>query len=182
MGCRPLAGPPFLRTAQRRTGSVRLTDNHYSWLCRPWALHTAPGSTQKCELGLNQGGPSEALRARPERGRRGWVGGGRGSPIPECKGNPSRLLLQMTLEASSPLPPPLGRETKLLPREQSLAGLPSSPCPCQRSPYVRHLSALVEQTGALGVLCFLSQWCQTLHLPSVAQHDHQGPLGHCPPP
>lgn len=54
---RPLAGTPFLRTAER-TGSVWPTHNHYSWLCRPQTLHTAPGSTQKCELGLSQGSPS----------------------------------------------------------------------------------------------------------------------------
>lgn len=37
-----------------------------------------------------------------------------------------------------------------------------------------HLSALVEQMGALGVLCFLIQWCQTLISPqkrSVTPRD-----------
>ena len=73
----------------------------------------------------------------------------------------------MTLEASSP---PRGSEAKA-PLRAGTAGLPSGPCPCQRTPCVDHLSALVEQTGALGVPCFLIQWCQTLHLSSEAQHD-----------
>lgn len=73
----------------------------------------------------------------------------------------------MTLEASSP---PRGSEAKP-PLRAGTAGLPSGPCPCQRTPCVDHLSALVEQTGALGVPCFLIQWCQTLHLSSEAQHD-----------
>ena len=83
----------------------------------------------------------------------------------------------MPLEASSPA---LGSETKLPLR--AVIGRPPiwSPAPCQRPLCVDHLSALVEQTGALGVLCFPIQWCQTLHLPSEAQHDPQGPPSHCP--
>lgn len=146
----------------------RAPHNHYSRLYRPRTLHTAPGSTQKCELGLSQSGPSWALGG-------GGLGAGAGeSHIPECRGSPpSHLLPQMTLEASSP---PLGRETKFLPRAAT-GGPPIWSLPRPEATHVNHLSPLVEQTGALGVLRFLIQWCQTLHLPSEAPR-----APHSPPP
>lgn len=146
----------------------RAPHNHYSRLYRPRTLHTAPGSTQKCELGLSQSGPSWALGG-------GGLGAGAGeSHIPECRGSPpSHLLPQMTLEASSP---PLGRETKFLPRAAT-GGPPIWSLPRPEATRVNHLSPLVEQTGALGVLRFLIQWCQTLHLPSEAPR-----APHSPPP
>lgn len=94
-------------------------------------------------------------------------------------GVPPLLLPQMTLEASSP---PLGSETDL-PLRAVIGRPPIWSLPLPEATCVSHLRALVQQTGAPGVLCFLIQWCQTPHLPSEAQHDPQGPLSsHHPPP
>lgn len=90
---------------------------------------------------------------------------------PECR---ESLLLPASSDDSGSYPlPPLGSETQLS-QEQSSAGLPSGPCSCQRPPYVAHLSALEEQTGALGVLCCLIPRCQTTLSPqkhSVTPRD-----------
>lgn len=69
-------------------------------------------------------------------------------------------------DASGSFPAPLGTESS---SGSSLRAVtcrsPFGHCPCQRPPYTNHLSALVEKTGALRVLCFLIQWCQTFISP-----------------
>lgn len=57
--------------------------------------------------------------------------------------------------------------------------------PSPEAPYINLLAMpwwsgwVLWESGALGVLCFLIQWCQTLHLPQ--KHSIPlGPLDHCP--
>lgn len=59
--------PPSLRTAQEHwPGGPSLS--HKPWLCRPMALHTAPGSTQKCELGPARAVPPRFCRVAQRAG------------------------------------------------------------------------------------------------------------------
>lgn len=147
------AGPPSLRTA-RRTGSVRPTHNHYSWRCRPWTLHTAPGSTQKCELGLSRGSPSWALRAgvgRRETDRRSQE-----APHPRGQGESLLLPVYSNDYGSRPNAPRHHRAARQSSLQSGHRQAPSGAGPP---------SAPAEEMGALGVLCFLIQWCQTLISP-----------------